>query len=148
MFDLDDPTKNFLNPECRIYKEIAKISNLTDELPALKYGRMYFREISGNGRDFGRPQGQPCTLAFSRILADQEVLVAYKTSTVDARPNGGDFVIVDAQLQRGRRTMTVRYDRTGKRMGASVQIQTHPDPANRSRSVRLPLEPMQFVVLA
>jgi len=145
MFDLDDRTKNFLNPECRIYKEIAKVSNLTDELAALKYGRMYMREISGNGRDFGRPQGNPCTLAFSRILADEEVLVAYNTSTLDSR---SDFVIVDAQLQASRATMVIRYDSTGKRTGAGVEVGRHPDASNPSRSVRLALEPMQFVVLA
>jgi alpha-amylase len=145
MFDLDDRTKNFLNPQCRIYQEIANISNLTDALPALKYGRMYMREISGNGRDFGRPQAHPCTMAFSRILADQEVLVAYNTSTLDSR---SDFVIVDAQLQANRATMTIRYDSTGKRTGASVEIGRHPDPSNSSRIVQLPLGPMQFVVLA
>jgi alpha-amylase len=144
MFDLDDATKNFLNPDCRIYREIAKISNLTDEIVALKYGRMYFRDISGNGRDFGRPQNQPCTLAFSRILADQEALVAYNTATNDARH---DFVVVDAQLQKNRSTMTVRYDSTGARTGTTVEVQSHPDPSNPTRLIRLELEPMQFVVL-
>jgi alpha-amylase len=144
MFDLDDPTKNFLNPECRIYREIAKISNLTDEIVALKYGRMYFREISGNGRDFGRPQGQPCTLAFSRILADEEALVAYNTATTEIRH---DFVIVDAQLQKDRPTMTLRYDSTGKRTGTTFEVRPHPDPSNPTRFVQLDLEPMQFVVL-
>lgn len=145
MFDPDDPTRSFLNPQCRIYQEIAKISNLTDDIGALKYGRIYFRDISGNGRDFGLPQGHPCTLAFSRILADQEALVAYNTSTTAPR---GDFVLVDAQLQKDRRTLTFRYDSTGKRTGKTIALQPHPDPSNPTRMVQLDLEPMQFVVLA
>lgn len=145
MFDLDDPAKNFLNQGCRIYQEIAKISNLTDAIPALKYGRMYVREISGNGRDFGRAQGQPCTLAFSRILADQEALVAYNTSTTDRR---GDFAFVDAQLQKTRPALEIRYDSTGRRTGAKVPVRSHPDPGNTSRFVQLDLEPMQLLVLA
>ena len=105
---------------------------------------MYFREISGNGRDFGRPQGQPCTLAFSRILADQEALVAYNTATTEARR---DFVVVDAQLQKNRSTMTVRYDSTGARTGTTVELRSHPEPSNPTRFIQLQLAPMQFVVL-
>ena len=145
LFDLADPTKNYLNQSCRIYQEIAKLANLTDAIGALKYGRMYFREISGNGRDFGLPQGHLCTLAFSRILADQEALVAYNTSTVAAR---SDFVVVDATLQKNRPTMTIRYDSTGTRTGATVNVAAHPDPSNSTRLVQLALEPMQFVVLS
>ena len=145
LFDLQDPGKNYLDQGCRIYQEIAKISNLTDDIGALKYGRMYFRQISGNGRDFGLPQGHPCTLAFSRILADQEALVAYNTSTTDTRH---DFVIVDAQLQKTRTSMTFRYDSTGQRGGTSIPVQPHPVPGDTTRLVQLDLEPMQFVVLA
>jgi glycosidase len=145
LFDLDDPSKNLLNQNCRIYQEIAKISNLTDAVPALKYGRMYFRQISGNGRDFGLPEGQPCTLAFSRILADEEALVAYNTSTTKVLR---DFVIVDAQLQKNRSAMTVRYDSTGRTLGQTITILPHPDLSNSARLVHLSLDPMQFVVIS
>ena len=97
MFSLDDPSKSLLNPECAIYRGMADIARLNRKLEALRFGRMYFREISGNGVDFGLPQGHPCTLAFSRILADQEVLVAYNTSTTESR---SDYVIVDNTIQK------------------------------------------------
>jgi alpha-amylase len=145
LFDLDDAGADYLNPDCRIYREIAKIADLTDALPALKHGRMYLRDISGNGRDFGPPQGHPCTLAFSRILADQEVLVAYNTSTSASR---ADWVIVDAGLQRLRPAMTVRYDSAARLNGSTVAVDPHPDPSNPTRAVRLSLDPMQFLVLA
>ena len=57
---------------------------------------MYFRETSADGGlTFALPAAQPCTLAFSRLLARREVLFAYNTAT-DARRREG--VVVDAEL--------------------------------------------------
>jgi alpha-amylase len=139
MFDLDDPSRSYLNRECRIYREIAKIARINRERAALRFGRMYFREISGDGVSFGLPQGQPCTLAFSRILARDEVLVAYNTSTDAPR---SDCVVVDAGIAAAR-PYRFLYGRSGE-----VPVERHPDPNNPTRFVRLALQPMQFAVLA
>jgi glycosidase len=139
MFDLQDPQKNFLNQNCRIYNEISKIAILFSDLPPLRFGRMYFREISGNGIDFGLPQGNPCTLAFSRILADQEVSVAYNTSTTDQRQ---DFVIVDSIIQGARPHMSLLYSSRGR--SGDIALHQHP---NSSRFVQLVLDPMEFAIL-
>ena len=139
MFDLDDHGKNYLNRDCSIYKEIGAIARVNQKSEPLRFGRMYFREISGNGHDFGLPQGHPCTLAFSRILADQEVLIAYNTSTTERRT---DCVIVDNVIQRAGKKLEFLYGGQG-----SVEVQPHADPGNRSLFVKLDLEPMQFVIL-
>lgn len=139
MFDLDDPQNNYLNQDCVIYQEIAKIAQINQQVEALRFGRMYFREISGNGRDFGLPQGQPCTLAFSRMLAGEEVLVAYNTS-FDRRRN--DFVIVDSGIHKVGDWMKFLYGKDGV-----VTVQKHPDVGNHSLFVQLELEPRQFVIL-
>jgi hypothetical protein len=139
MFDLQEQQRNFLNPACNIYQEIARIARIRQRLEALRFGRMYCRQISGNGRDFGFPQGQPCTLAFSRILAYQEVLVAYNTSTTESRH---DYVIVDSTLHHKGETMKFLYGQEG-----GVTIQSHPDPGNSSVCVQLELAPMQFVIV-
>jgi alpha-amylase len=139
MFDLGDPTRDYLNPECRIYREISLIADVNRQQPALRFGRMYFREISGNGRDFGPPQGQPCTLAFSRMLAEDEVLVAYNTSTTERRE---DCVVVDWRLHRPGDRLRYLYGAQGE-----VEVLRHPDPDNDALFVRLPLAPMQFVIL-
>lgn len=138
MFNLDDSTKNHLNQNCNIYQEIAKIAQLFKTREALRFGRMYFREISGNERDFGLPQSQSCTLAFSRILANEEVLIAYNTSTTQRQ----DFVIVDSSIQKSGATMKFLYGKEG-----NVTVQKHSDSANSSLYVQLDLEPMQFVIL-
>ncbi len=139
MFDPQNPTRNFLNKQCRIYQEIAKITHVNHTQNALRFGRMYFREISGDGVDFGPPLGHPCTLAFSRILANVEVLVAYNTSTTDARSDG---VIVDGALHRAGDRLSYLYGGEGE-----VEVRAHPDPNNHSLFVELPLAPMQFVIL-
>jgi len=134
MFDMADSEKNYLNPNCMIYRAISEIARVRREVKALRFGEMYFRKISGNGHDFGFPWGQPCTLAFSRILAGKEILVAYNTSTTEARQ---DYVIVDSQISRSR--MRFLYGTEGE-----VPVQDHHDG---SRSVRLDLGPMKFVIL-
>ena len=57
------------------YREIQKIQQVRAERPALRYGRFYFRPVSGDGVNFGVSPYPGGVLAFSRILNDEEVLV-------------------------------------------------------------------------
>ena len=77
MFDKATPGRNLLNGNCKIYQEIAKIAEVMRTNEPLRFGRMYFRQISGDGEHFGFPFGFTYTLAFSRILYPNEILVAY-----------------------------------------------------------------------
>jgi hypothetical protein len=77
------------------YKQIARLSEVRREHPALRYGRLYFRPISGNGADFGVSPFRSGVIAFSRILNDIETVVVANTN-VDAGFTGE--VIVDALL--------------------------------------------------
>jgi glycosidase len=63
------------------FGKIATISRLRASEPAIRYGRMYFREVSANGQDFGHSAGIGGVVAFSRILADREVTVVANTNT-------------------------------------------------------------------
>lgn len=87
--------QHFFNPDHPLYLTIASIAAIRRQEPALRSGRLYFREISGNGQDFGYPQGGRCTLAYSRILDESEVLVALN---LDSAPRN-DYVTLDAGLQ-------------------------------------------------
>ena len=74
------------------YRAIRLLSEIRDTQPALRYGRLYFRPISGDGVHFGTSSFAPGVLAFSRILNNQEVLVVANANTQ------GDFqghVLVD-----------------------------------------------------
>jgi glycosidase len=67
------------------YQHIQQIAAVRAQQPALRYGRFYFRPLSGDGVTFGVsgfPQG---VIAFSRILNDQEVVVAANTNPTQAQ---------------------------------------------------------------
>jgi glycosidase len=89
------------NPGHAIYRGIQAIAAVRRAQPALRYGRQYFREISGNGIDFGHPLDGRCTLAYSRILDTEELLVAMNL-TETARE---DCITVDRKLSARGRTM-------------------------------------------
>jgi glycosidase len=79
----------------RFYEATRRLATLRAGQPALRYGRLYFRGLSGDGVHFGVSPFRPGVLAFSRILNDLEVLVV-----ANASPQGGfrGEVVVDASL--------------------------------------------------
>lgn len=85
---------HFFDPDHEIYRGIRAIAAVRRAQPALRYGRQYFREISGNGVDFSHPLDGRCTLAWSRILDTEEVLVAMNLTD---QPRN-DCVTVDRKL--------------------------------------------------
>jgi len=88
------------------YTALRKIAAVRAAQPALRYGRQYFRQISGNRRDFGISTFVPGVISFSRILNAQEVLVIANTS--DQSTFSGE-VIVDLTLNAGAGTLRVLY---------------------------------------
>jgi glycosidase len=74
--------------------------------PALRYGRQYFRPISGDGRHFGISPYPGGLLAFSRILNDREVLIVANTNT--SQDWTGE-VIVDRDLNPAGASYQVLY---------------------------------------
>lgn len=72
---------NAFDPVHPIYKTINCLSRIRDSQPALRYGRLYFRPISGDGVHFGTSPYAPGVLAFSRILNNHEVVVVANAST-------------------------------------------------------------------
>jgi alpha-amylase len=131
----DKVGKSLLNTGCRIYQEIAKIADVMRNNEPLRFGRMYFRQISGDGAHFGFPFGSAYTLAFSRLLYGEEILVAYNVSG-QAR---NDCAIVDATLHPEPSEMRFLYGKAG-----NTTVKTAPDG---SRFVQLDLAPHQFVIL-
>lgn len=77
------------------YQAVKRLAAVRGAQPALRYGRQYFRSISGNGMQFAVSPFRAGVLAFSRILNDQEVLVVANMNTEEGF--SGE-VIVDASL--------------------------------------------------
>ncbi|MEP7142651.1 MAG: alpha-amylase family glycosyl hydrolase [Ferruginibacter sp.] len=88
------------------YKQIQALTKLRFTEPALRYGRLYFRQVSGNGRDFGDSTGKGGILAFSRILNNREVLIAANTNPTN--PFKG-FILLDLDLNRALKKMKVAF---------------------------------------
>jgi glycosidase len=62
------------------YRAIRELGAVRDSEPALRYGRQYFRPLSGDGVHFGISPFRGGVLAFSRILNDREVIVVANTN--------------------------------------------------------------------
>jgi glycosidase len=65
------------------FHTIETLSAIRQAEASLRYGRQYFRPISGDGVHFGVSGFRGGVLAFSRILNEHEVLVVANTDTQD-----------------------------------------------------------------
>lgn len=135
MFDSSAGGQDTLNPDCLIYQGISQIASVMRSEEELRFGRMYYRQISGDHTGFGLPFGSDYTLAFSRMLYGSEVLVAYNVSS----SGRSDSVVVDADLHAPGSTMTYLYGGSG-----TVPVMSAPDG---TRLVTLNLAPHEFVIL-
>jgi glycosidase len=87
------------------FAHVQALSRLRAGEPPLRYGRLYFREVSGNGRDFGHAAGIGGVIAFSRILVDREVLTVANTGS----QTFAGAVVLDRDLNPAGRQMRVAY---------------------------------------
>lgn len=67
--------RQYFNKRHTLYRHIADIATIRSAEPALRYGRLYFREISENSVDFMYPELGKGMIAYSRILDDTEIVV-------------------------------------------------------------------------
>lgn len=139
LFNPNDKNSNLLNQQSEIYKAIASIAHFRKESNVLKFGRMFIREISKDGNHFHLPECNKCTLAFSRILYDQEVVFIYNTSNADVRE---EYILIDHQLNKNHKWLTPVYGYT-----SNVEIHHSEDPVNPVSYIKLYLRPMQLVIL-
>jgi glycosidase len=66
------------------FVQIQDVAAVRNSEPALRYGRFYFRPVSGDSVNFGVSPFSPGILAWSRILNDQEVLIVANTSVTQS----------------------------------------------------------------
>ena len=139
LFDLRGKKTNLLNPNSRIYQSIAAIAQIRKSSPVLKFGRMFIREISGGGQHFHLPECHECSLAFSRILFKEEILVVFNSSMDRTKE---ECVLIDFELNEKKTAMDCLYGGL-----EAVPILGHDEPERNIRYVKLTLNPMQFVIL-
>ena len=98
------------DPDHPLHLALQALGRLRAAQPALRYGRYYFRPISGDGSHFGISGFRTGVLAFSRILNDQELVIAANTDR--QQPFRGE-IIVDRQLNPDSDGFRILYSNKG-----------------------------------
>jgi len=134
------------------YKAIRRLAEIRDTQPALRYGRLYFRPISGDGVHFGASPFAPGVLAFSRILNNREVLVVANANTQE------DFqghVLIDLFINYDGEQFRVLNDSSASapgpveiRSGLEIREIDGGITTGPARMIRMSLRPMEVQILA
>ena len=101
-----------------VFTALQSLANLRTNNPALSYGRIYFREVSGNGTDFGQSSGNGGIVAFSRILVDREILIIANTSFTNTFSG---WAIQDRDINATPHQMTVAFSNLSTTATGTVQ---------------------------
>jgi glycosidase len=109
---------NAFDRQSFFFSHLKTLSRLRDEQSALRFGRLYFRQVSANGRDFGHSSGKGGLVAFSRVVSDLEVLVVANTNLNTAFDG---LVLQDPDLNRPPRRMLVAYSNLGEKSSSTVR---------------------------
>jgi len=132
--------RHFFREDGAVFTELARILRLRRESLALRRGRQYLREISGNGADFGLPQmvgGEIRSLVpWSRILDETEVLLAINTDPGSPRTA---WVTIDDGLHQAGDVLRCLYSTDPGQIGRTVGIE-----ARNGKAVELNLPAAGF----
>jgi glycosidase len=120
------------------YKLIKQLSDIRTKYPALRYGRQYFRPVSGNGIDFAYSPYNGGVLAYSRILSDSEVLVVANTNTTQSVTV---YVIVDENLNPVTKKWKIIYSSHNLSLSINTKL------INNIHTVPVCLQPMEAQIL-
>lgn len=100
------------------YVVLRDIAKVRAQNPALRYGRQYFRPVSGDGKTFGPSPFAPGVLAFSRILNESETVIV---ANMDANSGVELSVLVDAVLNPPGASFATLYSSTGAGQTSAVE---------------------------
>jgi len=135
-----------------LFVQIRTLARLRADEPGLRYGRQYFRPVSGNNADFGPSTVRGGLIAFSRVLNDREVVVVANTST---QAGFSGWVLVDARINDDDTRFDVVYSNLGttgqgQPFGGEARIYARDGSASGAWIRRVPvvLAPMEIQVLA
>ncbi|KFY12492.1 hypothetical protein V491_06773 [Pseudogymnoascus sp. VKM F-3775] len=133
--------RHFFNESGATFKALGEIAAIRWNEIALRRGRQYLREISGNGADFGYPvkmgeDKMKSLVAWSRIFDNVELLCVINT---DADEEREAWVTVDSQLHQAGDSLSCMFPN-----GAQVtSVQRNTDGRT---VVKLKVGPAQFVI--
>ncbi len=134
--------RHFFNERHPMYLELSKVLKLRKAEPALRRGRQYLRQISGDGINFGLP----CMIGaqirsvvpWSRLFNDEELLLAVNT---DPDRDSAAWVTIDASLHQAGEQLTCMYSTAGAQLNKAVQVE-----CKNGKAVYLSVPPGGFVI--
>ena len=139
--------RHFFNEDSDVYRELAKVLTLRKEKIALRRGRQYLCEISGDGQNFGLPQmlgGRMLSVVpWMRLFDDQQLLLAINTDPGQERTA---WVSLKTDQCRGLlpvgSRLTCLYASDAAQIGQELTVQA----AGERRVVQLGLPPAGFAI--
>ena len=140
--------RHFFNEESDLFRELGDILKLRfrKDMTALRRGRQYLREISGDGYDFGLPRTMGgrmlSVVAWSRILDTSEILLAVNTDPDNSRRA---WVLVDAGLHPAGTSFTCVYSTNHPDEGMVLPVKEK-GPSGAISAIDLEVPPAGFVV--
>lgn len=134
--------RHFFNESGYVFQEFGKIMEIRKKSLAIRRGRQYLREISGDGVNFGLPEmigGQiRSIIPWSRLHNQKEVLLAINTDYFYEKTA---WVTVDYNLHKDGSTLTCLYSTDPEQINTEVTVESR-----NGRAVLLTLPAAGFVI--
>jgi len=134
--------RHFFIEDGAVCRELPKLLKLRRERVALRRGRQFLRQISGNGSDFGYPRmvGNEIrsVVPWSRIFNDLELLLAINTDPHGPRTA---WVTIDVGLHHAGDSLRCIYSTDAAQIGQALPV----EPRN-GKAVKLTVPPAGFVI--
>lgn len=137
------------------YQHIQALTTLRQECAPLRYGRFYFRPISGDRNHFSVSSTAPGVLSYSRILNDQEVVIVANTNT---NLSLSLACIVDEGLNSPGTQLQILYSNKSQptppdpviKTGSNINVQEVTGAVSQGPAAILPLtlQPMEVQILS
>jgi glycosidase len=116
--------RHFFDEQSSVYRELARILAVRREKIALRRGRQYLREISGDGFNFGLPRmiggEMRSVVAWSRLFDDQELLLAINTDPDQER---AAWCRVQAELYQPGEPLRCIYSSDPAQVGSELAVE-------------------------
>jgi glycosidase len=120
--------RHFFNEDQLAYRELAKILAVRKEKIALRRGRQYLREISGDGQNFGYPvifgERMLSVVPWSRSFDDQNLLLALNT---DPNQSRSAWVDLNANIYPAEKRLQCLYSTDPAQIGQRLSVQVAAD---------------------
>jgi glycosidase len=134
---------HFFDEQGMVYRQFAQVLALRKQKIALRRGRQYLREISGDGQNFGLPMvlgdRMRSVVPWSRSFDDQDLLLAINT---DADQPRTAWVDLETNTYPAGRVLKCLYASDPTHTGQQLVVEN----AGDRRAIRLTVPPAGFVL--